>query len=101
MTLEERLENQSTPAISHKRKASPLGRSPKATKNIVKGYGAVTDLENKLFDVQRENKELLKEIKLLQRIQDRQGNALDQISQEGLNERQINGFMSDLRVQKE
>ena len=33
--------------------------------------GVVTDLENKLIDVQRENKELLKEIKLLQRIQDR------------------------------
>ncbi len=71
LTLEEKLENQSTPNVSQKRKASPLSRSPLGTKNVVKGYGAVTDLENKLIDCQRENKELLKEIKLLQRIQDR------------------------------
>ncbi len=50
LTLEEKLDNQSTPKLSHKRKASPLGRSPLASKNVVKGYGAVTDLENKLID---------------------------------------------------
>jgi hypothetical protein len=49
----------------------------------------VTDLENKLIDMQRENKDLQKEIKLLQRIQDRQGNALEIMNQDGYTEKQI------------
>ena len=56
MNLEDRLENQSP--ISSKRKNSPIGRSPQANKNLVKGYGAVTNLENKLIELTKENKEL-------------------------------------------
>ena len=56
----------SSPSPSN-RKSSPIPKNGKVH-NLVKVQGTVTDLENKLFDVQRENKELQKEIKLLQRI---------------------------------
>ena len=64
--------------------------SPKGGKaGIVSGYGAVTDLENKLIDLEKQNKELIKEIRLLKRIQDRQGNALEKMEEDGYNERQL------------
>ena len=58
-------------------------------------------MENQLKEAERQNRELTKEIKILQRIQDRQGNALEQLNQDGYQEKQINQFMADLRVQKE
>ena len=65
MTLEE--------GSSPKRTANHVnkGASPKGTPKLSHAQGAMTELENKLIDVQRENKDLQKEIKLLQRIQDR------------------------------
>ena len=53
------------------------------------------------MDAERQNKELQKEIKLLQRIQDRQGNALEKMNENGYQEKQVNQFIQDLRVQKE
>ena len=82
--------------------ASPLQRnSPKLPIDVKGKFGAISDLENKLIASERQNKELQKEIKLLQRIQDRQGNALEQMNQEGFNEKQAQQFINDLRIQKE
>ena len=55
----------------------PQHASTKFPSDVQKNFGTISDLENKLLDAERLNKELQKEIKLLQRIQDRQGNALD------------------------
>ena len=51
--------------------------------------------------MEQKNKELQKEIKLLQRIQDRQGNALQSMEQEGYTEKQVSAVMADLRVKTE
>ena len=80
---------------------SPKLQSPKIEQGIKGKYGAISDMENRLMDAERQNKELQKEIKLLQRIQDRQGNALEKMNENGYQERQVNQFIQDLRVQKE
>ena len=73
MSLEE--DNRS---LRSKSPTKSMRASPKQTSSsVVKGYGAVTTLENKLLEMERENKELQKEIRVLQRIQERQGNALE------------------------
>ena len=51
--------------------------------------------------MEQKNRELQKEIKLLQRIQDRQGNALQSMEQEGYTEKQVSAVMADLRVKTE
>ena len=51
--------------------------------------------------MEQKNRELQKEIKLLQRIQDRQGNALQSMEQEGYTDKQVSAVMADLRVKTE
>ena len=84
MQLEEDLSTKSPARSTNARKGVTPVKSPR---NLTQAHGAVTDLENKLIDVQRENKDLQKEIKLLQRIQDRQGNALELMNQDGYSEK--------------
>lgn len=63
-------------SLSPGKKKGILG-SPDQSKNLIKGYGAVTSLENKLFEAHQQNKELQKEVKVLQLIQNRQGKSLE------------------------
>ena len=72
ISLEDQVRSQSP----NKKKGGPGGLSPKPyspkIEQGIKGkYGAISDMENRLMDAERQNKELQKEIKLLQRIQDR------------------------------
>ena len=98
MQLEEDLQNTKSPARSVGRKG--IGLTP--AKSGLPGVDrTVTDLQNKLIDMEQKNKELQKEIKLLQRIQDRQGNALQSMEQEGYTEKQVSAVMADLRVKTE
>lgn len=84
MQLEEDISSKSPARSTSVRKGITPGKSPR---HLAGAHGAVTDLENKLIDAQRENRDLQKEIKLLQRIQDRQGNALELMNQEGYTEK--------------
>ena len=70
MTLEEEVTRlKGSPARNRKNGKLNLPSPKNAKPTIV--HGAVTDLENKLIDLTKENKELQKEIRLLKRIQDR------------------------------
>jgi len=62
MQLEEELENPRSPIRSVNRKGIS-GKSPKS--GYVGVNGTVTDLQNKMIDMEQKNKELQKEIKLL------------------------------------
>ena len=84
LQLEEDRHSRSPARSSNVRKGVTPSKSPR---NLTQAHGTVTDLENKLIDMQRENKDLQKEIKLLQRIQDRQGNALELMNQDGYTEK--------------
>lgn len=91
-------------------KGSPVRSSPAKLNSGRKGsnagympsnYSAVTSLEHRLQDSERHNKELQKEIRLLQKIQNHQGNALEKMNDAEVNEQKITAVLNDLRVQKE
>ena len=73
--------------------------SPKAF--IPKGYSAMSQLEDKVTDLERQNKELRKEINVLNKVQKRQGRELVDLTEDGEIPQKMKQLLDDLRVQKE
>ena len=73
--------------------------SPKAY--IPKGYTVVQQLENKVIDLERQNKQYKKEIHLLNKVQKHQGKELVNLAEEGEIPFKMKQAIEDLRVQKE
>ena len=65
---------------------------------IPAGYGGVTMLEEKLRLAEAQNAALSEEIRLLKRVQEQQGKALETLSSETDYPAKINAILEDLRV---
>lgn len=59
------------------------------------------NLENKLKESERLNKEYLQEIKAMQRIQSQQGKALEQMTNDNDFTGKVNALQNELRIVKE
>lgn len=59
------------------------------------------NLENKLKESERLNKEYLQEIKAMQRIQTQQGKALEQMTNDNDFTGKVNALQNELRIVKE
>ena len=70
--------------------------SPRAY--IPKGYTVVNQLEDKVVDLERQNKELQKEIKLLNKVSKHQGRELVSMTEEGEIPQKMKQLLDDLRV---
>jgi len=55
LNLEEQVNNNKSP---RKKGGSPVAFSPKIPQDIKGKYGAISDLENRLMDAERQNREL-------------------------------------------
>ena len=83
----------------HKTPIKNIGSSPKAY--IPKGYTVVQQLEDKVTDLERQNKDLKKEIHLLNKVQKHQGRELVNLTEDGEIPFKMKQLIEDLRVQKE
>lgn len=78
------------------------GSSPANLKAYIPaGYSGVTMLEEKLRLAEAQNAALQEEVRLLKRVQDQQGKALETLNSETDYPQKINTILEDLRVQKE
>lgn len=65
------------------------------------GYGRLTELEDKLKETEKRNKELQREINSMTRIQMDQGKALEKITNENDYPMKIKNLVEELRYTRE
>ncbi len=64
-------------------------------------FARVLEMEGKLKEAERKNQELMRELKVLQRIQSDQGKALEKITNDTENPQKVKQLAEEVRIGKE